>query len=48
LGEKLTALGRIAEAETNYHKLLQEAPNYPDKTVIATKILSLEPKTNGQ
>jgi uncharacterized protein (TIGR03790 family) len=44
LGERLVALEREPEAYTNYQKLLEEEPQYPDKTAIYRKLLPLAQK----
>jgi uncharacterized protein (TIGR03790 family) len=41
LGEKLVAAKRNDEARTNYQKLLQEAPDYPDAVGIGHKLAGL-------
>lgn len=52
LGEKLAALSRdedanaIQEAYEDYQKLLQEAPDYPDKPAIYRRLLPLAQKLN--
>lgn len=46
LGEKLPALDREPEAYENYQKLLQEDPDYPDKTAIYRHLLPLARKLN--
>jgi uncharacterized protein (TIGR03790 family) len=43
LGEKLVAAQRIEEARTNYQKLLQEAPDYPDVVGINQKLAAITP-----
>lgn len=43
LGEKLLAAKRDEEARTNYQKLLQEAPDYPDAVGIGQKLAGLAP-----
>ena len=44
LGEKLTALGRDADAYENYQALLTEYPDYPDKPAIYRLLLPLAQK----
>jgi tetratricopeptide (TPR) repeat protein len=41
LGEKLIAAKRDDEARTNYQKLLQESPDYPDAVGIGQKLAGL-------
>jgi len=41
LGEKLIAAKRNEEARTNYQKLLQEAPDYPDAVGIGHKLAGI-------
>ena len=43
LGEKLIAAKRYDEARTNYQRLLQEAPDYPDTLGIGQKLAGLPP-----
>ena len=47
LGEKLIAAKRYDEARTNYQKLLQEAPDYPDTVGIGHKLAGI-PASPGQ
>ncbi len=44
LGERLVVLERDAEAYEYYQNLLQECPNYPDKTSIYRRLLALARK----
>jgi uncharacterized protein (TIGR03790 family) len=44
LGEKLLAESRDTEAYENYQQLMTEAPDYPGKTAIYQKLLSLAQK----
>ena len=44
LGERLTALERELEAYTNYQKLIEQDPDYPDKAAIYRKLLPLAQK----
>jgi len=46
LGEKLAGLDRLDEAYEDYQKLLQEAPDYPDKPAIYRRLLPLAQKLN--
>jgi uncharacterized protein (TIGR03790 family) len=46
LGERLVALGRDAEAYDDYQQLLEHRPEYPDKTGLYTKLLTLAQKLN--
>jgi tetratricopeptide (TPR) repeat protein len=46
LGQKLAALDRQEEAYEDYQKLLQEAPDYPDKPAIYRRLLPLARKLN--
>jgi uncharacterized protein (TIGR03790 family) len=46
LGEKLAALDRQKEAYEDYQKLLQETPDYPDKSAIYRLLLPLARKLN--
>ncbi|MGA2865879.1 MAG: TIGR03790 family protein [Verrucomicrobiota bacterium] len=48
LGEKLAALNREPEAYDDYQKLLQEAPDYPDKPAIYRRLLPLAQQLNKQ
>jgi tetratricopeptide (TPR) repeat protein len=43
LGEKFTAAKRNDEARTNYQKLLQEAPDYPDAVGVGQKLAGIPP-----
>jgi uncharacterized protein (TIGR03790 family) len=44
LGEKLQEQDRHDEAVENYRRLLEEAPDYPDRQAIADKLAALEAK----
>ena len=46
LGEKLSGLKLESEAYTNYQALLEEAPDYPDKSTIYRTLLPLAQKFN--
>jgi uncharacterized protein (TIGR03790 family) len=48
LAEKLLALGEKEKAKANYEKLIKEAPNYPDKAAIQTRIAQLSPAPPAQ
>jgi uncharacterized protein (TIGR03790 family) len=51
LGEHLTAQKRIVEAETAYHQLLREFPDYPGRAEVVLQLAKLETQppatTNG-
>jgi uncharacterized protein (TIGR03790 family) len=47
LGEKLLAQNRAADAIGNYQQLLKEAPDYPGKPGIKSKLAALEQKPAG-
>ncbi len=44
LGAKLSELGQAAEAYEDYDRLLQEAPDYPDKPAVYRRLLPLAQK----
>jgi tetratricopeptide (TPR) repeat protein len=46
LGEKLTGLGREAEAYDAYARLLRECPDYPDKASVYKKLVPLAQRLN--
>jgi uncharacterized protein (TIGR03790 family) len=46
LGERLLALDRAPEAYSDYQKLLEELPAYPDKIAVYKKLLPLAEKLN--
>ncbi len=46
LGEKLAGLDRDDQAYEDYHELLREAPDYPDKPAIYRRLLPLARKLN--
>jgi tetratricopeptide (TPR) repeat protein len=46
LGEKLPPLNREPEAYADYQKLVQDFPDYPDKTLIYRRLLALAKSLN--